>query len=113
MQSAAVPAATTSFFDSVVQKFVAASAAQVQKLGWRQLFNRYDSDGSGELDPAEFIQVTTPSQKLRESEYEVSKKFAIKQLKATEGHRWKESDKQVSPVVEFLRKLDIHSKNTA
>eukprot|EP01052_Picozoa_sp_SAG31_P031949 SAG31_NODE_3449_length_4257_cov_2.277297_3_plen_123_part_00 len=55
-QLAAVSAAGLSFFDQVVAAFVRASAARVHKLGWRHLFTQYDTDGSGELDPEEFLQ---------------------------------------------------------
>eukprot|EP01052_Picozoa_sp_SAG31_P026410 SAG31_NODE_2390_length_5804_cov_2.122699_3_plen_285_part_00 len=44
-----------SFFDKLLDKFVAASAEKVDKLGWQTLFQNYDTDGSGELDPEEFI----------------------------------------------------------
>eukprot|EP01051_Picozoa_sp_SAG22_P020865 SAG22_NODE_4380_length_1287_cov_1.029461_1_plen_216_part_10 len=49
---------------AVVEHFVAASQAKVQKLGYQGIFKKYDDDGSGELDAAEFINAVRTECKL-------------------------------------------------
>jgi Ca2+-binding EF-hand superfamily protein len=52
------------FFDELVNQFVAVSSERVTQLGWRALFEQYDTDGSGELDRGEFVAAVRKDCKL-------------------------------------------------
>lgn len=80
----------------------------VAQVDWQVISKLIKEGPSVNILTTSYTQAKETFKHLSENEYEADKKFAIKQLKATERHRWEESGKQLSPVVEFLRKLGVH-----
>ena len=47
------------------QGFVDACDEQVQRMGWERFFKKFDADGDGELNQAEFMKAVRANSRLR------------------------------------------------
>ena len=57
----------TACADDLRRRFVAESKDAVESMGWQAIFDKYDADQSGELDPEEFVVAVRTECKLSEA----------------------------------------------
>ena len=65
-------------WERVVQGFVDACDEQVQRMGWERFFKKFDADGDGELNQAEFMKaVRSECPTLKMDDDEIEEMFGI------------------------------------